>query len=307
MNWFFIALGAPFLWAIVNVADQYLVKKAEDEDSPIGSLVIFSSIIGLIISFFIIIISKDALLIPAKDSILLFAAGVINIVWIVFYLYALSYEDVSTVYPWFLTVPIFSYLLGDMFLGEKLTHIQEIGMLIVIFGGLMISLDPKELMTGKVKFKIKASLCMIFSAFLVSVQQVMFKFVTVPDTFWGSSFWQYLGLGFSGIFIFLFIKKYRKGFISIVKTSGKKILAINVVSELITIAGNTLFQFSLLLAPVALVSLMEPIQAVILFVITIIGSIFFPKIIKEDISKQTIIYKVISIAVMILGSSLFLL
>lgn len=27
MQWFFIALGAPFLWAIVNISDQYLVLK----------------------------------------------------------------------------------------------------------------------------------------------------------------------------------------------------------------------------------------------------------------------------------------
>jgi len=27
MQWFFIALVAPFLWALVNIADNYLVKK----------------------------------------------------------------------------------------------------------------------------------------------------------------------------------------------------------------------------------------------------------------------------------------
>ena len=25
MTWFFIALGAPFLWALVNIVDKYLV------------------------------------------------------------------------------------------------------------------------------------------------------------------------------------------------------------------------------------------------------------------------------------------
>ena len=27
MNWFFIALVAPFLWAFVNIADSYIVAK----------------------------------------------------------------------------------------------------------------------------------------------------------------------------------------------------------------------------------------------------------------------------------------
>jgi len=46
MSWFFIALGAPFLWAIVNIADQHLVKKYSTGHKGSGGLVLFSSLIG---------------------------------------------------------------------------------------------------------------------------------------------------------------------------------------------------------------------------------------------------------------------
>ena len=52
MNWFFIALGAPFLWAIVNIADQFLVAKysVREKERSSGGLVLFSSLIGIFIA-----------------------------------------------------------------------------------------------------------------------------------------------------------------------------------------------------------------------------------------------------------------
>ena len=50
MQWFFIALGAPFLWAIVNIADGYLVSKfsRKEEERSSGGLILFSSLIGIV-------------------------------------------------------------------------------------------------------------------------------------------------------------------------------------------------------------------------------------------------------------------
>ena len=41
MQWFFIALGAPFLWALVNISDQYLVEKYSVSKRGSGDLVLF--------------------------------------------------------------------------------------------------------------------------------------------------------------------------------------------------------------------------------------------------------------------------
>jgi len=49
MNWFLVALAAPFLWSVVNIVDQYLVLKYAKEGSSPGGLVIFISLIGLVV------------------------------------------------------------------------------------------------------------------------------------------------------------------------------------------------------------------------------------------------------------------
>src|SRR3989344_3231952 len=107
MTWFLIALVAPFLWAIVNIADQYLIANysEREKERSSGGLVIFSSIIGIFIALLILIFTSDVFNIPFSDKVLLIVAGALTISWIILYLYTLEIEEVSNVIPWFLMVP----------------------------------------------------------------------------------------------------------------------------------------------------------------------------------------------------------
>jgi hypothetical protein len=83
---------------------------------------------------------------------------------------------------------------------------------------------------------------------------------------------------------------------------GKKILFVNIVSELMSITGNLLTNFALLLAPVTMVFLVSTFQPGIVLILTILGTKFLPHIIKENISRRALIPKIIAIGIMILGS-----
>ena len=85
---------------------------------------------------------------------------------------------------------------------------------------------------------------------------------------------------------------------------GKRIIILNVLSELLSISGNLLTSFAILLAPVTVVYLVGAFQPVILFMITLIGTYFYPDIIKEDLSKKVLIPKIIAIIIMIIGSTI---
>ena len=197
MNWFLIALGAPILWAFVNIADTYLVANFShrERERSSGGLVLFSSLIGLVIAVGIFIFVPNVFNISYFDKVLLFITGVITILWVVLYLFALEIEEVSNIVPWFLTIPIFGYTLGYFFLGENLTKEQIIGAVIVLFGLAILSITWHE---EKKKIKHKPALYMFLACFLVAVAGVIFKYVTVEGNFWVSSFWEYVGLGASG-------------------------------------------------------------------------------------------------------------
>ena len=303
MNWFLYAIGAPFLWAIVNIVDQFLVLKfsQKNKERSSGGLVLFSSLIGLLIAIFIGLSTSSIFNITILNKLLLFTTGALSILWIILYLYALEIENISIVAPWFLTVPIFSYLLGYIFLGEILLHNQIVGSLVVLSGLVLISINFSQ--NKKIKEK-KIIIYMLFVSLIIAISGIVFKYVTVGGNFWVSSFWEYLGLGTIGLLLYVFIPKYRHEFMYMNKIGGKKILLLNIISELMTISGNLLTNFALLLAPVTMVYLVGSLQPAIVLILTIVGTKFFPNIIKDNISRRVLIPKIISIVLMIIGSFL---
>jgi drug/metabolite transporter (DMT)-like permease len=306
MNWFFIALGAPFLWALVNIADKYLVGRFsnKEKEHSSGGLVLFSSLIGLIIAFSIWIFIPNVFQIPTIDKMLLFVCGVLTIVWIILYLFSLEIEEASAIVPWFLSVPVFGYILGYFFLGEKLTNNQLIGAGIIFIGLILISFNFES---GKKRLKGKHVFYMFFACIAIAVSGVVFKYVTIGNDFWISSFWEYLGLGFSGLLIFLFIPHYREAFIHMNKMGGKTIFIVNIISEFMSVAGNLLTNFALLLAPVAMVFLVGSFQPAMVLILAIFATKFFPNIAKENLNKSSLLPKILAIIIMTIGSGILFL
>jgi len=303
MNWFLLAFGAPFLWAMVNIADNYLVSKysQKEKERSSGGLVLFSSLIGILIAIIIAVFTPNIFGIAINDKLLLLLAGGLSVFWIILYLYAIEIEEISVIVPWFLTVPVFGYILGYFFLGETLGLKQIIGAVIILLGLILISIDFFNLRKSTKK---KTILYVLLASIIISVSGIIFKYVTIEGNFWVSSFWEYVGLGLIGIILYLFVPKYRKEFMFMHKEGGKKIFILNITSELMTISGNLMTNFALLLAPVTMVYLVGSFQPAIVLFLTIIGTKFFPHIIKENISKNVLIQKIIAILIMTAGSIL---
>ena len=303
MKWFFIALLAPFLWAIVNVADNFLVANysEKEKEHSSGGLVLFSGLIGIIIMAIIWIFTKGIFDISSFDKLLLSLTGILTIAWILLYLFTLEIEETSSIVPWFLTIPIFGFILGYFFLGETLNTNQMIGSFVVLLGLSFIVIDFSG---EKKKIKKKPIFYMLFVCLLVAISGVIFKYVTVEGNFWVSSFWEYFGLSTTGLLIYLFSPKYRAQFMHMNRKGGVKIFILNTVTELFTISGNLVTNFALLLAPVTMVYLVGSLQPAIVLFLTILCTKFFPHIVKENLSKKVLIPKMLAILLMIIGSAI---
>lgn len=304
LNWFFIALAAPFLWALVNLADKYLVANYSGKEKSSGSLVLFSSLIGIIASLIIGIFTRGVFAIPVLDKALLIFIGAFGICWIILYLFTLEIEDVSATIPWMLTIPVFGYILSYFFLGETLTPKQFIGAGVIFFGAIILSVDFSKI---NILFKKRIALYMLLSCLIYAINGVIFKFVAEADSFWIASFWEYLGLGLGGIFIFLFFGRYRRDFISNIRTGGKFIFSVNFISEFTTIIGNLLTNYALLIAPVALVYMVGSFQPAVVLLLTFVSTKFWPKIVSENFSLKILVPKIMAIVFMLFGSAILFL
>ena len=301
MNWFFIALGAPFLWALTNIFDQYLVAKYSTGTRGSGGLVLFSSLIGTFIALGVFLFGFSVLDISLLDKFLLLLIGGIKIAWIILYLFTLEIEDISSVVPWFMTIPIFGYILGYLFLGETLSITQQLGSLVTLLGVFLISIDFSK---GKKQVKWRPALYMLSACLLVSISGIIFKYVTAGGDFWVSSFWEYLGLGLIGVLIYLFVPKYRDEFMQMNKAGGVKIFTLNTVSEVFATVGDFLTNFALLLAPVAMVYLVGSFQPAIVLFLTLLTTKFFPSIVKENLERNILFPKILAIVIITIGSAI---
>ncbi len=296
--YYLFILVPPFLWAIVNHIDKHLVEKY-CKDENIGSLMIFSSIIGIPVAIVSYFLSDNVINIPFTVAILMILSGVIYIVALIPHLYALDQDDASQVVPFMLTTPIFSLILSFFFLNERLSSMQLFSIYITILGAFVLSIDVSNIKFFK--FKSKTLLLMLVSCFLASVNTILFKFNNIEVAFFTNVFWTHIGFVVMGI-ILLAIPSYRRSFVSMVSHNKVAIWTINSIGEILTIVGNILAWYVSLFFPIALIqSLTEGIQPLFVLGIGLLGTIFFPKYIKENITKNELIKKGLGILIMMVG------
>jgi len=299
---FWLVLLVPFLHSLVVIIDKFLVINYSKKEEGSGGLIIFSSLVNIFVASGIIIFIPSVFNISFTDKIILILIGFLTAVWFILYLYAIEKEDGSIISAWFLSVPIFSYPMSYLLLGESLSANQILGSIVIILGLIFISINWTE---EKIKIRSKkAIIFMTIACFIIAFSGVLFKYITIKDggDFWVSSFWEYLGLGIAGIFMFLFIPKYKKEFIEMNKDGGAKIFSLNIFNESLTIIGNLIMNFVILIVPVTLVYMVGSFQPIILLFLAIILKRFLPKLINENLNKKELIIKFISIIVVILGS-----
>jgi drug/metabolite transporter (DMT)-like permease len=297
MNWFIIAIIAPFLFSISNYIDKYLVSKYFKNSGP-GALVIFSSLIGLFLLPIIYLFQPSVINIGLGFAVLMIFNGFLYIITLIPYLYALQRGDASTVVPLYQLIPAFTYGLGLIFLKESLTILQVTASLLIIIGAMGISF---EYSLGKFKINKKSLLLMVLSCFLIALNLIIFKFVAIRESFWTTSFWEYIGFSICALFLLIFIGSYRKQFISLFKNNKFKILSINAINEIINIIGKIIINFVSLLIPVTLVSVVGGIQPFFVLTLGVLLTLFFPDIIKEKIGKKYLFQKVFAIILMFAG------
>lgn len=300
MTWLIYSIIPALLWASVNYIDKYLIEKF-CKGLNVGALVLFSSFIGIPVSIFIFAFNPGVFDIGIFEMFILTLSGNLFLLGTVFYLYALSKDETSTVAPQLLMIPVFSGLFSYLFLGEKLSFVQIVGIIIVILGSMLLSTDVKDLKKPKIKFPI--FVLMVFSSAFLALNAVIFKFGVVSEvSFWTVAFWEHIGFIFFGLACFLFIQSYRKEFIYLIKTNGAGVLSLNVLNETLTIIGNFSFHYATLLAPIAIVeTVTEGIQPLFVILYGILLTIFFPQIINENIERKSLLQKILAIGIMYIG------
>jgi len=297
MNWFWIALAAPAIWAAVNHIDKFIISKYFS-GKGVGSLVIFTGLSGFIISFLIFIFDFSAVKIAPAAALIICLNGAILVAAFIPYLYALEKEEASWVSPLYQLIPVFGYFLAMIFLKEYLSFRQIMGSVLVIGGAMAISLD----LSARLKFKLKPFLLMVLSSFMIAVNGLIFKVIALEQNFWGTAFWEYIGGLLFALILFFGIPLYRRQFLATVRKNKAVVLSLNLSSELLNIAAKLLANFASLLAPLALVWVVNGFQPLFVLAYGILLTRFLPQWGRENISWKYLFQKILAIVIMLFGA-----
>ena len=232
----------------------------------------------------------DVWIIPKEALILATISAIPMVVMYASYFYLLNNYPVHQVEPLFQLSSIW-LLLFEVVLGNHIPIFALIGIFFLIIGAYLLD-------SGTLKLQIPTKLLLImlpattmWSLSLLLVRQA--ATMVSPSVI---TFWQYIGIGSIGILLFLFVKKYREGFLFRIRHQGRTFLGMSFVNETFAETSYLLGNFAVAAAPVAtFVTAMTGVQHIFLLLLFFL----FP------LSKRSKITKSQLFAILLIGVGVF--
>lgn len=297
-NWILLALLGPFFWTLSDFIDKFVI-----DTYIVGTFdFLFSFAVSswgclLILLFFFGI---PAFTTGWEIAILLGFATTAS-----FYFYAkgLQYADTSLAILTFKFVPILAMLFAYLLYSEKIYSKDIIASVIVILGGvyLFLRIDKGKLVFNKGLPWILIAVAMWAFIFVVAgqvLQTMSFSEYMVLDT---------LGASLICIPLWLF-KPSRKEIKRGLKQACVKKYFWFFLNTFTDFIAQVMIKKSFALAPsVSLVSILTQVQSIYGIIFGVFLTIFFPRLIKEDITSNTLSKKLIGSTIIIFGVSIAIL
>jgi len=297
--WLLVTILAYLFFAIASFGDKLVLA---GKPKPI-SYTFYMGVFGLLALLFI----------PFANFSLPGAAGLgwiildafIHILGIYTMYIALKKFEVSKVIATIgATQPIFIFILTWVFFEPKTLPVADIfAFIILVLGSLIISIDRNIETTGKYLA------ITLFSSLMFAFDYIFLKQVFLSTSFLNGIIWLSIFL-FLLVMFLLIRKKYREEILSKPMAFDRKTDAAFLLAQVFGGMGNLFQNFAISLVPVAflaIVNSLKGIQYVFLFLITLFISLFFPKVLKEELSKKIIFQKIISIVLIGAGLAILIL
>ncbi len=301
MLWLIVAISAYFILAVVFLVDKYLLI------TSIPNPKVYAFYVGALGILALVLIPFVGFYVPEKSQIILsLLAGAVFIYGLFWFYKTLQVFEASRAVPAIggLT-PLFAFGLIYLFSfgREILSFRQFMAFVLLIFGTVLISVKKEKLINLKsLKFSAAA-------AFFLSLSFVLIKYVYLVQTFWNGFIWRSIGGFLLALCLFVLFPEIKKEIFGKNKSplpgGSKKTAVIFLANQAAGAEAAILQNWAIFLAPLIFVPVIHALngtQYVFLFVFSLILSLKFPQIIKEEISKKIILQKIA--AILLIGGGL---
>ena len=292
-DWLLVAILAYVFFGFASLGDKLVLAGKPKPKS-------YTFYVGAFSLFVVLFIPFTKFNFPGSNGLVWVALdAIVHIVGLYTMFTALEKFDVSRVIATIgATQPIFIFILTWIFWGPQvMPGIDILAFILLFLGSVIISVEKNIEITGNY-LKIT-----IFSSIMFSLDYIFSKFVFLNQPFLQGIIWIRIFV-FLFVLVFLLGKNSRKEIFSKQMVLNKKTQATFLFAQLCGGAANLLQSFAISLAPLAFlatVNSLRGIQYVFLFFMTLLISIFYPKFLKEELSRKIILQKIVSIILIAVG------
>ncbi|MFH1445615.1 MAG: DMT family transporter [Nanoarchaeota archaeon] len=294
MLWVLLAILAAFIWAAVNIVDKYVLTKWVK--NPVVP-VIFTGIIGITAGI-IILLFRGVTLFSIPNFIWVIISGILHTIMTWLFFSSVKHDEVSRVIPVFYLTPVFVLIFAAIFLGEVFTPIKYLGIAFLIISAIAVSIRfPFRIRLGK------GFWFMLLAAISSAVVAVITKHLLNSADYW--TVFAYMKI--ASIFVLIPVMfLYLPDLVAIGKKHGKKPIIVMAANETVNIFALFLFTIATAVGFVTLVQSLSSVQPFFVLLFAVILSIFFPKILKEEVSKKTVFLKLMATVFVVVGAILII-
>ena len=299
-SWILITIFAHFLNAVVMIIDKHLVS------NTVLKPVAYTFYSGIFQILFLIAIPIYGFACPeARYAVSGVLIGVLFILALLIFYKAMRLSAASRVIPVVGgAVPIFTFFLSYIFLGERLTLWQMVAFALLVLGGVIIS---SRFNNGKIAI-IKGFSLAVLAGFLFAVYYTATKFLFLSMPFFEGFIILQVG-GFLGSLMLLVSANNRKAIFSTSQTVKKKTAYLFIPNKIIAALAAIMIFYAISIeeSSVAIINSLQASQYVFLLVLTIFLSKKLPDLYNEQTDKKTIVQKFLAIGLIGLGLTLLVL
>lgn len=279
--WFIYSIIHVFLLALVNYTDEHLatnnkLPKNSNIHTKVGSVLLISTLMSFVGGTLIWLITRDVGL-STHAKYLALVSSVPMVAMYASYFYLLQTYPVYQVAPLFQISSIWLLVIEILF-GGSVSAFGLVGVIVLMYGAYILD-------AGTFKWKVPTKLLLIAIPATSTWAIALFMVRVASET--GSAvaitFWQMMAIGTIGLFLFLFIRRFREGFIFRIKNQGKTFLGLSLANETFAEGGYVFSNLAVAIAPVAaFVTAMSGVQSIF-----VLGLFFlFPQGKRAKVTKM---------------------
>lgn len=291
MSWFYLALLAPLIYAIVNLIDDNLMRHVYR--SPYSGAIISGLFAGLpILSLFFI----DYTNIPLRFELEAAVAGFLLVAFYYCYFLALDRESPSVVVALGNTAPLLLGLLAFVFLGERLEFQDILGLSLILGASVGLALA-----SGKGKTHLKQSLApILLGSVFVAANSLLIKDVFDNVPFYSGYIWLSVGMVTGGVYFMLVLfHSNEREILRDIRRITRKYFWLFLLVEGLALAAEFTMNLAISKGPVTAIRALEGIQPMFVLLVAMIFYPFKPQLFRE--AGEGNIYKKIVYILIIIG------